>query len=107
MSRFWRARRLADRPPPLADRARLAGAAIAGVVYLPSLQDAGDETSLVGLVPEGRRVDRGEDRARPALLGARDHAHAGRAAERERALAGGAAASRSTREAIAIARTPS
>ena len=27
-------------------------ATIAGVVYLPSLQDAGDETSLVGLVPK-------------------------------------------------------
>jgi putative drug exporter of the RND superfamily len=27
-------------------------ATIAGVVYLPSLQDAGDETSLIGLVPE-------------------------------------------------------
>ena len=27
-------------------------ATIAGVVYLPSLEDAGDETSLIGLVPE-------------------------------------------------------
>ena len=27
-------------------------ATIAGIVYLPSLQDAGDETSLIGLVPE-------------------------------------------------------
>ena len=27
-------------------------ATIAGLVYLPSLQDAGDETSLIGLVPE-------------------------------------------------------
>lgn len=26
--------------------------AIAGIVYLPSLEDAGDETSLIGLVPE-------------------------------------------------------
>ena len=27
-------------------------ATIAGIVYLPSLQDAGDETSLLGLVPK-------------------------------------------------------
>ena len=27
-------------------------ATVAGIVYLPSLQDAGDETSLIGLVPE-------------------------------------------------------
>ena len=27
-------------------------AAVAVVVYLPSLQDSGDETSLVGLVPK-------------------------------------------------------
>ena len=46
-------------------------ATIAGIVYLPSLQDAGDETSLLGLVPEECRGDRDGPAERGAVRASR------------------------------------
>ena len=74
-------------------------ATIAGIVYLPSLEDAGDETSLIGLVPEERRGHRDRPAKRGAVRRSRDHAHASRATKPKRPFAGGGSPRRTTCEA--------